>query len=392
MNFVRRRHSLRRSGVAAVAGASGLLALAALVPGLGSTSVRAETTPTSVTYTTDGEHQFVVPAGVTSVHVVAIGKSGQPGSGNAPGAGGDGANVSADLAVTAGSSLYAEVNIGGGIGGAGTDTSNPPPAGGTGGGEFDVRTCSTTSCEPSVSSDPRILVAGGGGGGAPGLNAESAVRVASPAVSEGGSAGAGSAACDAGTGGTRGVDSNTSVQGHGGTCFQGGAGGNHPLSGSDGGPGDLIFGGQGGSTSSFGGGGGGAGFFGGGGGAADDDDGSALASGAGGGGSSCAPCAHVSRDAAAPIPLTNASITAAGGAAPSVTFSWTAPATPTPTATATASATTAPTGTVSAIVTTPSTGSGPTSGAWEPLLIGGLVLLGLGAVVGRRRGDETEAP
>ncbi len=65
-------------------GAGSLLGFAALVPGLGSTSARAETAPTSVTYTTTGEHAFVVPTGITSIHVVAVGANGQAGSG--PGA------------------------------------------------------------------------------------------------------------------------------------------------------------------------------------------------------------------------------------------------------------------------------------------------------------------
>ena len=75
--------------------------------------VRADSS-TSVTYTTTGEHVFVVPAGVTSIHVVAIGASGQPGSGPSllAGPGGDGAMVSADLTVAPGTTVYAEVDAG----------------------------------------------------------------------------------------------------------------------------------------------------------------------------------------------------------------------------------------------------------------------------------------
>ncbi len=293
--------------------------------------------------------------------------------------------------MTPGATWYAEVDLGGGIGGHGIDSNfTPTPTGGTGGGESDLRTCSKNTCEPSVAKDPRVLVAGGGGGGAPSVPRSALVKPhpANVAVSAGGDGGHGSTACVPGDAGTKGGDSTILDQGGGGTCSQGGAGGTS-FSGlnSAGSPGDLPSGGQGGSNSNFGGGGGGGGFFGGGGGAADSDDGSTVASGAGGGGSSCAPCVHtVLRTQAVAHAVAHSSITLGGGS-PSVTISWTAPATPTPTPTA------SPTGTVSAVKTTlPSTGAGPISGAWEPLVAGGLLLLGLGAFAGRRRAGDAEAP
>ena len=392
MSFQRRRRPSGLASLAATIGGCALVGLAAVVPGFGPMSVRAETAPTSVTYTTDGEHQFVVPAGVTSIHVVAIGMSGQPGSGIDPGSGGDGANASADVAVTPGASVYAEVNIGGAIGGHGTDTFSPPPTGGSGGGESDLRTCSTSTCVPSASADPRLLVAGGGGGGAPG--SVETVRAITPSDSSGGAAGAGTAACDSAHPGTRGVDSTTSDQGHAGSCLSGGHGGSSGSSSGHGQAGGLVIGGAGGSNASFGGGGGGAGFYGGGGGAADSDDGSSLASGAGGGGSSCAPCAHTPPPAASTTnPVSNGAITAAGGAAASVTISWSAPATPTPTATPTATA--SPTGGVAAVTSpgTPSTGAGTLSNAWPLVIAGsGVLLFGLGLLTRRRRDDTVEAP
>jgi hypothetical protein len=69
--------------------------------------------PVTVTYTDAGEHVFTVPAGVTSLHVVAIG--GKGGGGFAPG--GAGARAEGDLTVTSGQTLYAEV------GGAGAPAS-----------------------------------------------------------------------------------------------------------------------------------------------------------------------------------------------------------------------------------------------------------------------------
>jgi hypothetical protein len=105
-----------------------------------------------------GSNAVAIPAGVSSVHVRAVGGSGQ--------GGGRGAVVAGDLAVTGGSTLYAVVGAGGGVGGAGSTLCVPGPSGqvcvtggpgGQGGGESDVRTSAT---DPSS----RLLVAAGGGG------------------------------------------------------------------------------------------------------------------------------------------------------------------------------------------------------------------------------------
>jgi hypothetical protein len=66
--------------------------------------------------------------------------------------------VAADLTEPSGTTLYTEVAVGGGSGGA---------DGAGGGGESDLRSCSITdpSCPPlGAPNDPRLVVAGGGGG------------------------------------------------------------------------------------------------------------------------------------------------------------------------------------------------------------------------------------
>src|SRR5437763_1076043 len=77
---------------------------------------------------TGAEQSFLVPAGVTTVHVTLVGAPGGNGrdNGGSSGAGGNGAQVTADLAVTPGDTLYIEV------GGAGQDGS--VAAGGFNGG------------------------------------------------------------------------------------------------------------------------------------------------------------------------------------------------------------------------------------------------------------------
>jgi uncharacterized repeat protein (TIGR01451 family) len=115
-----------------------------------------------------GEQQFVVPAGVTSLHVDALGARGfSPNS--YPG------EVVSDVAVSPGQTLYVEV---GGKGGWSSDAADTSPggfngggagdggivmSGGGGGGASDLRTCARAdgSCDTLAS---RLVVAGGGGG------------------------------------------------------------------------------------------------------------------------------------------------------------------------------------------------------------------------------------
>jgi glycine rich protein len=207
---------------------------------------------------TGAEQTFTVPAGVTSIHVVAIGASGGAG-GNSGGAGGAPAQVSGDLSVTPGQVLYVEVA---GNGNGGSAAQNPGAGGfngggsgggganggGGGGGATDVRI--SPMSVSLTSSDSRLMVAAGGGGG--GANA------------------------GGGTGGAAGSNGSGNFGGSAGTSSAGGAGG----CGGSACVGALGVGGAGFQT----GGGGGAGYYGGGGGACP-----ISSCGAGGGGSSLVP-------------------------------------------------------------------------------------------------------
>ena len=125
-----------------------------------------------------GEHCYTIPAGVTTVHVVATGAAGgSTSNASASASGGLGAIVSADVLLPDGiSTLYVEVGGIGGFGNTPTDGTDGGGPGGSdseddggagGGGASDVRTCSTAAV--SCPTDPRLVVAGGGGGaGSPG--------------------------------------------------------------------------------------------------------------------------------------------------------------------------------------------------------------------------------
>ncbi len=224
------------------------------------------------TFTATGSEQcYLVPSGVSSLSVIAVGGAGQPSNG---GAGGQGAQVTAQITVTPGSTLYVEVGVGGGT---------TPVPGGAGGGESDVRTCSEAMCPLSV-DDTRLVVAGGGGG-AGGAGAGGSGGAA-------GNGGSGTAiVCQAGTTGTAGSAGNNGSGGGGGSCNAGGAGGagasTGTPAGSNGSAGSLGAGGAGGSANdNQPGGGGGAGYWGGGGGGEAGRPGNG---GGGGGGSSFAP-------------------------------------------------------------------------------------------------------
>jgi hypothetical protein len=225
---------------------------------------------------TGAEQTFKVPAGVTSVRVVAVG-----GMGGALGTslGGFGALATADLPVTAGQVLYVEVAGNGGSvasnantggaggfngGGAGGSASGAlGRGGGGGGGASDVRT-SPASAPGSLNT--RLIVAGGGGGRASG--------------STPGNAGAdGGTTVGVGNGGGGGAGTSLA----GGAAGSAGAGCGGTSNGTAGAAGQLGLGGAGGGSggiTTFSGGGGGGGFFGGGGG------GAGCNGGGGGGGSS----------------------------------------------------------------------------------------------------------
>jgi Glycine rich protein len=211
------------------------------------------------------EQTFRVPGGVHSIHVVAIGGSGGDSELLVPG--GAAAQVTGDISVTPGQTLYVEVGGRGqdGPGGAG-GFNGGASGGGGGGGASDVR---TSPLADGLSPDHRLIVAAGGGGGGgsgpTGMGAVGGAAGESGATSEGGNAGGGA-----------------------GTAILGGAGGfGCNLSGLEG---QLGAGGAGGSSESGSpGGGGGGGYYGGGGGGGS----CAAGSGGGGGGSSFIPVAGI---------------------------------------------------------------------------------------------------
>jgi len=339
--------SIRSLPARLAGGASLLTALSLALPG----GALATTPPTeSATFTPTGAEQtFTVPAGVTSVHVQAIGAAGHTGATNddpnetgAPG--GVGADVTGVLPVTPGETLYVEV-AGDGLGGGGA----PGIGGGEGGGASDVRTVSSTLPE---SLESRLLVAAGGGGGGGAWDL-----------------GSGGAGGNAGTDGATGEDGrfeegSTGGAGGAGTLTGGGAG-STLCAGSNGWwgtAGALGLGGAGGAGVEIetGGGGGGGGYWGGGGG-----EGACplnpFAGGGGGGGSSYA----VEDAKAVTVGLASASTE------PSVTISYETPATATPNTDAVSFPGIQPQGTVSAPQTITLANSGGT-----PLELASATLVG----------------
>jgi hypothetical protein len=199
---------------------------------------------------------FTVPAGVSSLDVVAAGAAG----GSEWAFGGPGASVEdTAVPVAGGSVLSVVVGAGGGEGGN-ADGAIMGSSGGGYSGIFDP-------------SDTSLVIAGGGGGGGSVPNIEGAEY--------GGAGGQG----DTGSGGGQGTASYSGATGGGGGTSGGGGGGGSPdsadgIPGTSGTPGSSLTGGQGGSCGSCsGGGGGGGGYFGGGGGGGGEF-------GAGGGGGS----------------------------------------------------------------------------------------------------------
>ena len=246
----------------------------------------------TVTFTTAGEHVFVLPAGVDRLRVVAIGQAGAAGQ-TAGGAGGLGAEVAGGLKVEPLSSYYAVVDVG--SGGSGVAWSK---WGGAGGGASDLRTCSASaeSCHGGGTSlDSRLLVAAGGGGGGSG--------------SAFGPGGAGGNAGSSGLDGQNGNGENGAGGGVG-TLAAGGAGGAGFQEGGPGAAGAFGLGGIGGTAhvvTGISGGGGGGGYYGGGGGGG--ADGPTYASGGGGGGSSY--YAETIEDPAVNVPASSSSASVA---------------------------------------------------------------------------------
>ena len=219
---------------------------------------------TTKTFTfTGAEQTFVVPTGITKLHVDAVGGRGGDGmadSGGPFGVGGLGAHASGDVGVTANEVLFVLVGgngtaatanaggaggfNGGGIGGS--SGGDPCNGAGGGGGASDVRT--TLS---SLAS--RLVIAAGGGGGGGSVNGGGVGGGGGGGAAQNGSDGSGTGA------GVHGAAATANFPGGNGSQGQGGGGGSSA---------SLVCGG--------GGGGGGGGAFGGGG-AANGSGGSASA-------------------------------------------------------------------------------------------------------------------
>jgi hypothetical protein len=207
------------------------------------------------TFTTSGETAFTVPQNVNSIAATVVGKQGGSSLSGTPG--GDGAVAAGTMTVTPGQLLYLEVGVLGGS--AGRD--NGIIDGGAGGGESDVRTCSSTGSAPCAAGSTlasRLLVGGGGGGGGSDDGSGHGGAAGTSANAGDGTAGVGGFAnANGGTGAT------TSGPGAGGTsCGDGGSNGSDGATGGGGGG----AGGNSNSTPGNSGGGGGAGWNGGGGG------------------------------------------------------------------------------------------------------------------------------
>jgi outer membrane protein OmpA-like peptidoglycan-associated protein len=309
------------------------------------------------TYAAGGESTFAVPDGVSRITVEAIGAPGGAGSTGGPtagptarpGAGGAGAKATATVAVVPASTVYVEVGTpggragiaplfcgaggagGNGGGGGGTGRCIVQGGGGGGGGASGIQTApAATAVLTATAGDPRLVVAGGGGGGGGagtvGLGPVSVVGTGGAGGDAGGSSG-GAGAGGAGSSCLTAPPSPNNVGGNGGAGGVGAGGG----AGGVGSPAGAVLptcrgftalpgavgtpgaGGAGASDTSgsrgSGAGGGGGGYVGGGAGGASSI--TAVGAGGGGGGSSFAPGGTVA--------------TAAVGAAPSVTISYTPP-------------------------------------------------------------------
>ena len=249
-----------------------------LVGGFAAASALATAGPasgaTTIFNSTGGEQTFVVPSGVTSIEVIAVGARGGTGA-DVGGLGNFGARATGRVAVPPQQLLFIEVgangnpatgNAGGlaafnGGGPGGSSGMEPCNGGGGGGGASDVRTEPRTALGSHAT---RLVTAGGGGGG-------------------GGDSTDGFNGASGGGGGTP-----NGGGGGGGAGVGGGAGGAGGTTAAPGGNGSVDIGGPGFSSSmgacGGGGGGGGGGLFGGGG--AINGSGGSTGGGGGGGGSS----------------------------------------------------------------------------------------------------------
>ena len=306
-----RRHSRRASTPGArrplswaLVVAAVLLPLLALFGTVGPAA--ADTTYAPTTFVPGGEcsKQYLVPAGIRYVQVVASGGAGQGGasynSNNTGGAGGSGAKVTAIVPVFPlrpekddnGTAIRLHVHVGQnavvGNGGGGLFAGSPTADGNGGGGGPSIvvaspdRACPATPggtlTYPDGTNPYALLVAGGGGGGGAGNTfgsggaggsagfsgdvtkldgqAGSSAYALSTGCGNGGGGGGG-AATAAGGGGAAGCVKG--IPGRGGSAQYGGEAADNELGASGAGGGGWRGGGSGGSGYTLGGGGGGAG-------------------------------------------------------------------------------------------------------------------------------------
>jgi hypothetical protein len=289
---------------------AGAAASASPLPACGAPVISAGTATVTCLYTGAAQY-FTVPAGVTRATFTLYGAEGGASAGNDE-PGGVGAQVTAALAVSAGTVLQVNAGQGGATNDGASSFNGGGPGGltgaGDGGGATDIRSAASDGSYPVAS---RVLVAAGGGGGAQNGSVPSGTALGGPGgnadspggsgesiypVGGGGGGGAGTAA-DPGAGGTAGTIFGTALPGVPGD--QGGTGASQGIGGSGAES-------NGGDDSGTGGGGGGGGFYGGGGGGQggqSPDPFFTIGSGGGGGGSSFTggvPGATVSDGVAAP--------------------------------------------------------------------------------------------
>ncbi len=267
-------------------------ALICLVSNGASSSITAEVTnvgincvANTVSFTTPGSYTWTVPAGLTSISVVATGGGGGGGglSGtNAGQVGGAGAVVTSTLRVTPGQVLNLVIGGGGGAGanGPGNCCGFALGAAGGGGGSSNV---DAGSDPVQLAQNPEIIAGGGGGGGSYDGGAGGNAGGAGGAGANGGNADFGQPATgggggSGGTGGAAGTNCDGQIC-NAGSSGDGGAGGTGGSNGS-------IPGGSGGSSAGSGTGGGGTSYAnGGGGGGYGGGGGGGVAAGGGAGGS-----------------------------------------------------------------------------------------------------------
>ncbi|ROP74608.1 invasin domain 3-containing protein [Curtobacterium sp. PhB115] len=228
-------------------------AVSTLVVGAAAVALAAPASATTATVTyTSGSNSFTVPAGVSALHVEALGGSGASMYGQI--AGGAGGLVTADLPVTSGTTYTAVVGGNGGSGngganGGGNGAVSPTygTRGAGGGGASDIRTT-------AGDLGSRVLVAAGGGGGSQWAGTVGGAAGSAAASSQCGSsaqpgtasAGGGAGSCygaNGGTAGTLGTGGNGGLRDEGNNVGGGGGGGLY-----GGGGGDAFGGGAGGSN------------------------------------------------------------------------------------------------------------------------------------------------